>query len=478
MSMEDLLSKGESQLVSFISSFRSTKTGKKVVRKSVDLCEEIAGSLCGMANSEGGIVIVGVEKDGEITGIEYAEDKIVDIFDHSANFLLPHQDVKFSIAELKGKRVLAIEIESSPVPVKIEDGRSLIRFWKKDYPVSASDLVSLRKGKLNIFHERAFVEDATVSDLDSELIQKLCEDVQWSGDPLRLLRDRYRLLDFKGERAKITRAALLLFASDQFRWNAGGGIDFMRFSPSAGHENEKEILADRFRLNEPIFRLIGTAFERLRAHIRERKKFHDLFMVEKYEYPTFAWQEAILNAIVHRDYSMYGASIEIKMFEDRLEIRSPGLLPEPYSLERIALREKGHVSRNPLIARVLSDAGLIRERGEGIHTMFERMEESDLSSPEFREEGFTFCVILKNTPVFDERTQSWLQALTECKLNVRQRRILAWAFNHGGRFSNRDYQILGRVDRDIAYREILELEKGGLVSASAKGKYRIAETKL
>ncbi len=475
MSMEDLLSKGESQLLSFVSSFRSTKSGKKTVRKSNELCEDIAASLCGMANSEGGIVVVGIEKDGEIAGIEYSEDKIVDIFDHSANLLLPRQEVKFSIAELKGKRILAIEIESSPVPVKMEDGKSLIRFWKTDYPVSASDLIAIRKGKLNIFYERTFIEDATVSDLDSELIQTLCESVQWSGDPLRLLRDRYRLLDFKGERVRITRAALLLFASDQLKWNAGGGIDFMRFS-SEGHADGKEILVDRIRLNEPIVRLIGSAFERLKAHIRERKKFHDLFMVEKYEYPTFAWQETILNAIVHRDYSMHGTSIEIKMFEDRLEIRSPGLLPEPYSLERIAFREKSHVSRNPLIASVLSDAGFIRERGEGIHTIFERMEENDLSFPEFREEGFSFCVILKNTPVFDERTQSWLQSFSQHGLNVRQRRVLAWAYNHGGRFSSRDYQMLGRVDRDIAYREILELEKSGLVSASAKGKYRIAQT--
>ena len=478
MSIEDLLSKGESQLLSFISSFKTGKAGKRMLKKSVDICGEIAASLCGMANAEGGTVLIGIEKNSDITGIERSEDKIVDIFDHSGSLLLPRQELKFAIAELKGKRILTIEIERSPIPVKLEDGRYLMRFWKRDYPMPASDLISLKKGKLNIFYEREFVEDATVGDLDNTLIEKLCGDVKWSGDPLKLLREQYRLIDFKGDRAKVTKAALLLFAPDQLRWNPGSGIDFMKFSTSAGQEEGKEVLVDRIRINAPIMKLIDRTFENLKSRIRERKRFYDLFMVEKYEYPTLAWQEAILNAIAHRDYSMHGTPIEIKMYEDRLEIRSPGLLPEPYSLERIAFREKSHVSRNPLIARVLSDSGYLRERGEGIHVLFDSMENNNLRPPEFREEGFIFCVILQNATVFDDRTQAWLQGFAEHKLNARQRRILAWAYNHGGRFSNRDYQMLGKVDRDVAYREILEMEKLSIVSSSAKGKYRIAEARL
>ncbi|MEW5807436.1 MAG: ATP-binding protein [Acidobacteriota bacterium] len=480
MNIEDSIAKGESQLLSFISSYKpgkSRKSWKFRLKKSAELCEEIAESLCGMANSEGGTVLVGVEKDGDVVGVNYSEDKIVNIFDHSEKFLIPRQEVRFAIEESRGKRFLKIEVEKSPVPVKLQDGRYLIRFWKKNYPVTASDLLSLRKGKMKVFHEREFIEEAALSDLDYPLIERLCTRVGWKEDPVKLLHDRYRLIDFKGEKAMVTRAAMLLFATDQQRWNPGGGIDFMKFISHAATVGKRESVAERMRINLPILNLIDASFEKLKMHIKEREKFHDLFMVEKYEYPTSAWQEALLNAIAHRDYSIHGSPIEVRVYEDRLEIRSPGLLPEPYSLSEIAAGERSHLSRNPVIATVLSDCGYIGERGGGIRRIHEDMEDNNLASPEFKEEGFMFCITLKNTPVFDEKTQEWLQRFSSYKLNNRQKRVLAWAYNHGNRFSNRDYQTLGKVDRDIAYREILDMERMKIVAPSAHGKYRISETK-
>lgn len=63
---------------------------------------------------------------------------------------------------------------------------------------------------------------------------------------------------------------------------------------------------------------------------------HDLFFQEKFEYPTFAWQEAIINAIAHRDYSITGIQVEFWMFDDHLEVRSPGPPPEPVTIEQLA----------------------------------------------------------------------------------------------------------------------------------------------
>jgi ATP-dependent DNA helicase RecG len=81
--------------------------------------------------------------------------------------------------------------------------------------------------------------------------------------------------------------------------------------------------------------LIGQTFETIKPHIRERQQLVDLFFEERFEYPTFAWQDTIVNAVAHRDYALEGTPIEVSIFDDRLEVRSPGQLVEPVTIERL-----------------------------------------------------------------------------------------------------------------------------------------------
>jgi Predicted transcriptional regulator containing an HTH domain and an uncharacterized domain shared with the mammalian protein Schlafen len=90
------------------------------------------------------------------------------------------------------------------------------------------------------------------------------------------------------------------------------------------------------------------------------------------EYPRFSWQEALLNAIAHRDYSVQGSCIEVWLFDDRMEVVSPGgLLPE-LNLQELLSRKRVHCSRNPRLMRTLVDLGLTRDQGEGIPRMLPR----------------------------------------------------------------------------------------------------------
>ncbi len=84
--------------------------------------------------------------------------------------------------------------------------------------------------------------------------------------------------------------------------------------------------------------------------------------------------------------------------------------------------------------------------------------------------GDLFQVTLRNTPIYDLQTQRWLQQFAEYPLNQRQRRILAYAHQHGHAFTNRAYQKVSEVDRDLAYREIQEMIKVGIV-ARPSGRY-------
>ena len=138
--------------------------------------------------------------------------------------------------------------------------------------------------------------------------------------------------------------------------------------------------------------------------------------------------EVLVNAVAHRDYGITGAAIEIWMFDDRIEVRSPGLPPPPVTLEQLRQHKSIHFSRNPLIVRVLADLGYLKEMGEGIPRIFQEMEHYGLRSPEFSAEGFLFIVTLRNTPVYDEETPALAQPTRRLR-SIRQRRLLAYALS-------------------------------------------------
>jgi len=210
--------------------------------------------------------------------------------------------------------------------------------------------------------------------------------------------------------------------------------------------------------------------------IQQRIVRRDLFFGEKFDYPALAWREALINAIAHRDYRLEGSAIEIWMFDDHVEVRSPGKLPGPVKIQQLLRQQRVHYSRNPLITRVLTDRGIMRALGEGLPQIFREMDRHGLNPPELKEEGNFCSLLLRNTPILDESTLTWLQRFSAHALNLRQKRILTYGRVHGMIFSSSDYQELG-VDRDTAYTEIKDLVNRGIAQPLRKrGKvYRILE---
>jgi len=120
------------------------------------------------------------------------------------------------------------------------------------------------------------------------------------------------------------------------------------------------------------------------------------------EYPEFAWLEGIVNAVAHREYAMSGSYIKVSMYDDRLEIESPGKLPNIVTVENI--RETRY-SRNPHISRVLTEFGWVRELNEGVKRIYEDMATLFLDPPEYSEPEQTVKLILKNNIVMRKMRQ-------------------------------------------------------------------------
>jgi len=337
-------------------------------------------------------------------------------------------------------------------------------------------MAALKQARSETWHEREVLLKSSLEDLDRDLVAEFIRRLGIQEGAEKILHRPYGLIEYRDGQALLTRAAAYLFGKDPLRWHARPGVDFVRFEGKEKANGSEHNVAERIRIEAPILKLIGEVERAIAGRIKERVVLQDLFFREKFEYPAFAWKEALINAVAHRDYGLEGSAIEVWMLDDRLEVRSPGKLPGPVKIPQLLRQATIHYSRNPLITRVLVDAGIMRGLGEGLPQIFREMDHHGLNPPELREEGNFFCLVFRNTPVLDESTQSWLQKFSSHPLNLRQKRILAYARVHGMIFSSSDYQRFG-VDRDTAYGEIKDLVRRGIVQPLKKhGKvYRVLE---
>lgn len=184
---------------------------------------------------------------------------------------------------------------------------------------------------------------------------------------------------------------------------------------------------------------------------------------QSYLYPQIACREALINAIVHRNYAIQGRGIEISIFSDRLEILSPGRVLSTISLDDIRQLKGAHESRNPLVARVLREIGYVREMGEGIRRIFDVMRSNALAEPDLQSNNDDFVVTLYHRSLYDPRVKLWLSLFDDFKLSENQAAVLALGFE-GKEFSTQDIiDRLGIVDTDQVRQILTPLRQLGLV---------------
>jgi ATP-dependent DNA helicase RecG len=471
-----LLKQERGQFLEFISAYEYRRAAGQKKREE-DLSREIARVLSAMANADGGAVLVGVEPDKSVTGIPYDRDELHALIQAPQNLLRPPLNPACEKARLGNLQLLKFEVASGLDIYRIAGGRSFYRVAGETLSLPAEQIHALKESKKNVFYERQHALNATWFDLDADLVQAFVDKAQPGKTPQDVLSQTYHLLDQSRPLVCPNMAALLLFAKEPTRWHPRAGIDFVKYEGTDRQHGNSLNVIKRIRFEAPLVRLIDESVGRIKEHIRERTILHDLFFRERLEYPTFAWQEALVNAVAHRDYGLTGASIEMWMFDDHISVRSPGLPPAPVTLDQLRRQKSIHFSRNPLIVRALADTGYMREMGEGVPRMFQEMESYGLHPPELSAEGFIFTITLRNAPVYDDATLKWLNQFRHSQVNLRQRRLLAYAYCHGKTFSTAEYEKIAEVDRDTAYREIRLMVKNGIV-APLKPKsrsYRIVE---
>jgi len=454
-------------------------SGRMRPRKTADLALDIAETLSAMANADGGDLIIGMENDGEVSGVPHPADKIrlLTGIPKDRNYLSPPLPcIVREITSENGKLLLHFQVDWSPSVHLLADSRCLLRVGSSNQPFDKDKIKALKDAKHQGLFERTFPTGGGIEDLNKDLLEHFAEKTG-PGQSWRDALAHLRLIEGRNNHAVPTLSALLLFAREPARWHERCGIDFVRWEGTERRSGADLNITKRFQIEAPLAVLLDKTFEAIKPFIRERQHLHDLFFVEKLEYPTFAWQEAIINAVAHRDYAIRGLGIEVWMFDDRMEIRSPGLPPAPVTLDALARHRHIHCSRNPLIVRVLTILGYMRELGEGVPRMFDEMEKAGCYPPRFADIGGVVQVTLRNEPIYDRITLEWLSKFKEIELTGDQKRILAYAHAHDNKFTSRNYQNLIGTDIYGASNAIKDMIRKGIVRSDSKRSriYRVQE---
>jgi ATP-dependent DNA helicase RecG len=224
--------------------------------------------------------------------------------------------------------------------------------------------------------------DASFNDLDLEKITEFLKQdrvqQEESFHPSVSIQDQ--LLQFGLiQKSSPTYGALLCFGKNPPKWLPGA---FTRCTVWRGNDRHIGWL-DSQEFRGDLLRQLDGSLGYLRKHLHLSRVLRTDGSTEQWEIPFVALEEALANALVHREYANRTDYVHIEVFDDRIEISSPGDLPPPMTLDLLGIENRSY-PRNPQIAQVFYLSGYIEEVGSGIQRMQYLLKEARLPAPEFR----------------------------------------------------------------------------------------------
>lgn len=365
-----------------------THEGQYFDRKSARIKpNDLAKIITAMANSAGGKVAVGIEDDGTVTGFRIDRAYAPEEFEQCALMHCePSPDVTSTRVEITNNRgqadfvlVLNIEPSRNHVIKRRNDGAVYLRVGDKNMPLNYEQTLKLQYDKHQLVFEDEPVPDSSIEDIDHEIVDRFKRALGTTISDEKALRSA-RFLTKDG---LLTRAGVLLFAEHPTSFLPQARVRVLRFEGNALETGRSlNIIKDR-TFEGPIPKTVEGASMFISGMLREYQYMdeHAKFQTIP-EYPEFAWFEGLVNAVTHRDYSYAGEHIRISMYDDRLEILSPGKLPNTVTLENMRTTR---YARNPRIAKTLVAFGWVREMNEGVQRIYNEMQAAFLHDPIYSE---------------------------------------------------------------------------------------------
>ncbi len=368
-------------------------------------------TIIAFANTAGGTLLVGVEdRGGHVRGVGEAldvEERLANLIsDQVAPRLMP----EIEILPWRRTQVLAVRVHPSPSRPHYlaragPDGGVYVRVGSTNRRADRELVEELRRfGRGEAFDEQP------MPDLDSEALDFRAASESFA--PVRRIARRdletLRLVTGHQGRKVPTVGGVLLFGRDRERHFPDAWIQAGRFRGS-----DKSRILDRTEIRSHPVHAIEEAIAFVQKHGLHGAEIGAVHRRERWSLPPVAIREAVINAVAHADYAQRGAPLRIAIFDDRLEVENPGLLPFGLTVED--LPRGVSKLRNRVIGRVFHTLGLIEQWGSGVQRMTSACRETGLAPPVFEEIGTRFRVTLSSErvspPALDETDQAIVKAL-------------------------------------------------------------------
>lgn len=367
---------------------------------------KIADILIAFANADGGTVALGI-RDKKYEGINLLSDqKKNDILQIGTQRIVPALKVEIirkSIVNTMGQNDEVWLLKVFPADGKLYANKKdivYLRIGDETHKVTYEERRNLEFDKGIRAYESQIVDEALLDDLDKTIVSKYKNLYGFSGDNLwDLLFPKGLAKRIRNENDKIiyrlTVAGVLLLSKYPTAFIPGARIRFIRYEGREARTGTDMNIVKQELIEGPLTSMLERISDILEAQLRTFSSLNTKTgkFVDVPEYPKGAWLEGIVNAVTHRGYNYTGDDIRILMFDDRLEIHSPGGLPAVVTTKNI---RKTHYSRNPYIARALTDFGWVREFGEGVDRIYRDMNEFFLDDPIYKVDDNSVNLILRN----------------------------------------------------------------------------------
>ncbi|GAA1994739.1 ATP-binding protein [Amycolatopsis minnesotensis] len=422
--------------------------------------KDLAPALVAFANAEGGTVVVGLHS-GKVQGFAANTAKLNDFRQAPFDYTRPPVRAEFDEVACVNEAgdadvLLVIRIDPSEHVHETQTGDCYLRVGDESRRLTFTQRQELQYDKGQSQYDGQPAKDIDLPDLDGNLLNHYKKAM--SASSVQGILQARSLRTRKGE---VTNGGYLLFGrtpGDLFPEAYVRVLRFLDTERGTGAGLNVEEGAD-LRIEGPIPHVVQRASMEIEKLVpKKRALLPDGTFGPTPIVPRDAWLEGLVNAVIHRSYSIAGDHIRVEIYPNRIEIESPGRFPglaspsKPLDISRFA--------RNPRIARVCADLRIGQELGEGIKRIFAEMRRVGLTDPIYRQTAGTVRLSLVNVPSIDPRLAAQLPSGSQ--------RVLAILRSAGGSLGTGDIVDALQMSRPATMTRLRALQNVGLVRRIGK----------
>ncbi|PAT30784.1 helix-turn-helix domain-containing protein [Vandammella animalimorsus] len=378
-------------------------------------------TLVAFANSAGGRLVIGVDDARQVTGVIEPLDEEERICNLIADSIAPRLVPQVELASIDGRTVLVVEVfpsNSRPHYLKSLGPQQgvYVRLGSSSRQAGPELVAELGRAAQGVVFDELPMPELGPQDLDLQAAQR------WFG-PRRILDEKalttLKLLRHEQGRLVPTQGAVLLFGKTRAQYFPDAWVQCGRF-----RGRDKVEIFDQTEIHEHLPDAMTAIELFLKKHAFKSAQFGAMRRKDVWSIPLGMLREAIVNALVHSDYSQRGTPIRVAFFDDRIDIESPGLLLPGMTVEDM----KNGVSRirNPVIARMFRELQLIEQWGSGVRRIFADAAEQGLPEPVITEiaTGLRLSIYLREPMQVDRQGPEPLGAQSEAQSEAQSDRVL------------------------------------------------------